>query len=141
MILYHLIIQASDRIARDIQKNLLPHSIPQYKKFDIAAFNMPSKQVGGDFYDIIPLDNSSFCIAIADVSGKGVPAALKGPELKCESLMEWLELEEKAALRRGGLVVARIAVGLVGFLAVGMLAFTTMLAFTAMRREWQVTVI
>ena len=63
-------------IARDIQKNLLPHSIPQYKKFDIAAFNMTSKQVGGDFYDIIPLDDSSFCIAIADVSGKGVPAAL-----------------------------------------------------------------
>ena len=63
-------------IARDIQKNLLPHSIPQYKKFDIAAFNISSKQVGGDFYDIIPLDDSSFCIAIADVSGKGVPAAL-----------------------------------------------------------------
>lgn len=63
-------------IARDIQKNLLPHSIPEYKKFDVAAFNMPSKQVGGDFYDIIPLDDSSFCIAIADVSGKGVPAAL-----------------------------------------------------------------
>ena len=63
-------------IARDIQKNLLPHTIPQYKKFDIAAYNMTSKQVGGDFYDIIPLDDSSFCIAIADVSGKGVPAAL-----------------------------------------------------------------
>jgi sigma-B regulation protein RsbU (phosphoserine phosphatase) len=63
-------------IARDIQKNLLPHTIPQYKKFDIAAYNMTSKQVGGDFYDIIPLNDSSFCIAIADVSGKGVPAAL-----------------------------------------------------------------
>jgi phosphoserine phosphatase RsbU/P len=63
-------------IARDIQTNLLPHTIPQYKRFDIAAFNMPSKQVGGDFYDIIPLGDSSFCIAIADVSGKGVPAAL-----------------------------------------------------------------
>jgi sigma-B regulation protein RsbU (phosphoserine phosphatase) len=63
-------------IARDIQKNLLPHSIPQYKKFDIAAYNITSKQVGGDFYDIIPLNDSSFCIAIADVSGKGVPAAL-----------------------------------------------------------------
>jgi phosphoserine phosphatase RsbU/P len=63
-------------IARGIQKNLLPHSIPQYKNFDIAAYNITSKQVGGDFYDIIPLDESSFCIAIADVSGKGVPAAL-----------------------------------------------------------------
>jgi sigma-B regulation protein RsbU (phosphoserine phosphatase) len=63
-------------IARDIQKNLLPHSMPQFKKFDLAAYNIPSKQVGGDFYDIIPLDTSSFCVAIADVSGKGVPAAL-----------------------------------------------------------------
>lgn len=63
-------------IARDIQRNLLPHSIPQYKRVDIAAYNIPSKQVGGDFYDIIPLDDNSFCIAIADVSGKGVPAAL-----------------------------------------------------------------
>lgn len=63
-------------IARDIQKNLLPHSIPQYDRFDVAALNISSKQVGGDFYDIIPLDEKSFCAAIADVSGKGVPAAL-----------------------------------------------------------------
>jgi sigma-B regulation protein RsbU (phosphoserine phosphatase) len=38
--------------------------------------NLSSKQVGGDYYDIIPLDEKSFCVAIADVSGKGVPAAL-----------------------------------------------------------------
>ena len=63
-------------IARDIQRNLLPHSIPKYNRVDIAAYNIPSKQVGGDFYDIIPLDENSFCLAIADVSGKGVPAAL-----------------------------------------------------------------
>lgn len=63
-------------IARDIQRNLLPHSIPSYDRFDIAALNISSKQVGGDFYDIIPLDEKSFCAAIADVSGKGVPAAL-----------------------------------------------------------------
>ncbi len=63
-------------IARDIQRNLLPHSIPRYKNFEIAAENLSSKQVGGDYYDVIKLDEDSFCIAIADVSGKGVPAAL-----------------------------------------------------------------
>ena len=63
-------------IARDIQRNLLPHSIPEYEKYDIAALNVSSKQVGGDYYDVIPIDNEKFYIAIADVSGKGVPASL-----------------------------------------------------------------
>ena len=63
-------------LARGIQKNLLPSVIPTYKNFDISAFNLTSQQVGGDYYDIITLDEDSFCIAIGDVSGKGVPAAL-----------------------------------------------------------------
>jgi len=63
-------------IARDIQKNLLPHSIPEFSNFDIAAVTLSSKQVGGDYYDIITLDQNTFCLAIGDVSGKGVPAAL-----------------------------------------------------------------
>jgi sigma-B regulation protein RsbU (phosphoserine phosphatase) len=63
-------------IARDIQRNLLPQSLPDYEKFDIAALNVSSKQVGGDYYDVIPLDDDKFYIAIADVSGKGVPASL-----------------------------------------------------------------
>lgn len=63
-------------IARDIQKNLLPHEIPEFKNIEISASNVSSKQVGGDFYDVIPLSENSFCAAIADVSGKGVPAAL-----------------------------------------------------------------
>ena len=63
-------------IARDIQCNLLPHKIPNFKNFDIAASTVFSKQVGGDYYDIITLDSSNFCIAVADVSGKGVSAAL-----------------------------------------------------------------
>jgi len=63
-------------IARGIQKNLLPHSIPQFKSFEIAAINISSQHVGGDYYDIITLNENNFCIAIGDVSGKGVPAAL-----------------------------------------------------------------
>lgn len=63
-------------IARDIQRNLLPQKIPEYSSFDLAAVNVSSRQVGGDYYDIIKLSEDKFCIAIGDVSGKGVPAAL-----------------------------------------------------------------
>ncbi len=63
-------------IARGIQKNLLPHSIPKFDRFEISAINLSSRQVGGDYYDIITLDENNYCIAIGDVSGKGVPAAL-----------------------------------------------------------------
>jgi phosphoserine phosphatase RsbU/P len=63
-------------IARDIQRNLLPKAIPYYINFELSAANISSRQVGGDYYDIIPLDDKSFSLAIADVSGKGVPAAL-----------------------------------------------------------------
>lgn len=63
-------------IAHDIQKNLLPHKIPQFSNFDVVANTVFSKQVGGDYYDVIKLDNNNFCVAIADVSGKGVSAAL-----------------------------------------------------------------
>lgn len=63
-------------LAREIQRNLLPQKIPDYKSFDISAVNISSKQVGGDYYDIIELDKDDCVVAIADVSGKGVPASL-----------------------------------------------------------------
>lgn len=62
--------------ARDIQQNLLPSQIPPTNHFDIAAINLPSKQVGGDYFDIIKVDEGKYIIAIADVSGKGIPASL-----------------------------------------------------------------
>ena len=63
-------------IAREIQRNLFPQKIPYLNNFDIAAVNVSSKQVGGDYYDIIELDENDCVVAIADVSGKGVPASL-----------------------------------------------------------------
>jgi sigma-B regulation protein RsbU (phosphoserine phosphatase) len=62
--------------AREIQRNLLPENIPIYKNFEIAAVNLSSKQVGGDYYDIIEQNSNECFIAIADVSGKGIPASL-----------------------------------------------------------------
>ena len=69
-------IEEELEIAREIQGNLLPQKKPSYKHFDVVAENITSRQVGGDYYDIISLDEKNFCIAIADVVGKGVPAAL-----------------------------------------------------------------
>jgi sigma-B regulation protein RsbU (phosphoserine phosphatase) len=59
-----------------IQKNLLPKAIPGLGNFEIEAKSISSRQIGGDYYDIIKLDECHYAVAIADVSGKGVPAAL-----------------------------------------------------------------
>lgn len=64
------------QIARNIQKNLFPRDIPKMKNFEIAALNLPTKQVGGDYYDLIKLDEKNTLFAVGDVSGKGVPASL-----------------------------------------------------------------
>ncbi len=63
-------------IAKKIQRNLLPNKLPIMKNFEIAAFNSAARQVGGDYYDAIKLDNGKVLLAVADVSGKGVQAAL-----------------------------------------------------------------
>jgi len=63
-------------IARGIQQNFLPESAPQIEGAELAAVNVPALEVGGDFYDFIPVAADKWGLVIADVSGKGVPAAL-----------------------------------------------------------------
>ncbi len=63
-------------IAREIQQGLLPRSLPVIEGFDAAAINVPSKQVGGDYYDVVQISPHEFIFAIGDVSGKGTGAAL-----------------------------------------------------------------
>ncbi|MBN1782354.1 SpoIIE family protein phosphatase [bacterium] len=63
-------------LARNIQQNMLPKDTPVYEHVDIAAINIPSHEVGGDYYDLIPLDENKFGVAIADVAGKGAGAAM-----------------------------------------------------------------
>jgi phosphoserine phosphatase RsbU/P len=64
------------KIAREIQQGLLPEKLPSIPGFDIAALTIPSKEVGGDYYDVITRRNGDYILAIGDVSGKGTPAAL-----------------------------------------------------------------
>lgn len=64
------------KIAREIQRDFLPHEDPTIPGYDICGTNISLGQVGGDYYDFIKIVDGQTGIAIADVSGKGVPAAL-----------------------------------------------------------------
>jgi sigma-B regulation protein RsbU (phosphoserine phosphatase) len=67
------------RLATDIQSSILPANFPAFpdrKEFDLYASMTPAKEVGGDFYDFFLIDRDHLGLVIADVSGKGVPAAL-----------------------------------------------------------------
>lgn len=63
-------------IARQVQTFLFPKNLPQSELLQIEASYIPHKNVGGDYYDYLELGNGKFLLCIADVSGKGVPAAL-----------------------------------------------------------------
>jgi len=63
-------------IAREIQKSFLPKEIPELEGYEMAATTRPAREVGGDFYDFFPLSNTASGFLVADVSGKGIPAAL-----------------------------------------------------------------
>ena len=63
-------------IARDIQRILLPAEAPAINGFQISGLNVPARQVSGDYFDYIQVDDERLGVAIADVSGKGVPASL-----------------------------------------------------------------
>ena len=72
-------IGAELNIAHQIQMSMLPFIFPAFpdkKEFDLYAIMQPAKEVGGDFYDYFMVDQNTLAIVMADVSGKGVPAAL-----------------------------------------------------------------
>ena len=72
-------IESELNLASGIQADMLPNIFPAFpdrKEFDIYATMEPAKEVGGDFYDFFLIDDDHLCMIMADVSGKGVPAAL-----------------------------------------------------------------
>lgn len=68
--------------AWEVQRNLWPQRLPEIAGIALAASSTPAREVGGDYFDVIPLSNERYCIALADVSGKGLPAALVSTMVK-----------------------------------------------------------
>ncbi len=64
------------QVAHEIQRILLPTSAPDVSGFQISGINIPARQVSGDYYDYLQVDGEHCGVAIADVSGKGIPASL-----------------------------------------------------------------
>lgn len=78
-------IEQELRVAHDFQKMLLPVACPTLEGFEVAAFSAPALEVGGDYYDFFFVDDEKryLGIAIADVSGKGIPGALIMSMVRC----------------------------------------------------------
>ena len=69
-------LEAEINIARDIQQALLPRAFKEYANLDVSGCNFPCLSVGGDYFDVFPIDDDRTAFLIADVSGKGLGAAL-----------------------------------------------------------------
>jgi sigma-B regulation protein RsbU (phosphoserine phosphatase) len=70
------------RVARTIQEGLVPKSVPRVNAVDLFGFTAPAREVGGDYYDWVPLPDGRIGCVVADVSGKGMPAALLMAQLQ-----------------------------------------------------------
>src|SRR5215217_6294712 len=69
-------IEQELRVARLIQQTLLPKHVPDLPGYQLAAYYQPAREVGGDFYDFLDLENGHLGLVVGDVTDKGVPAAI-----------------------------------------------------------------
>jgi len=91
----YLLLKHDLRMAEEIQRQLLPNSIPSVEGFDIYGSSIPSHSVGGDYYDFIRRGRNSWLICLGDATGKGIPAAMIMANL--QATIRSLALEEKSA--------------------------------------------
>jgi phosphoserine phosphatase RsbU/P len=96
--------------AREIQNNLLPKNIPQVKDYEIAGMTQPVRYVGGDYYNVVRISETQTVLCIADVSGKGMPAALLMSSLQAalKPLM-WDSRSPRELCRRLNRILCEIA--------------------------------
>lgn len=87
-------------LARQIQRTSLLSEFPALPRCEVHALSVPSKHVGGDFYDVVEAGDGSFLVAIADVSGKGVPAALLSSMLQAALRTQAATVSAPAAILR-----------------------------------------
>jgi sigma-B regulation protein RsbU (phosphoserine phosphatase) len=75
-------IQYEMYLARNIQKGLLPRDLPQSDFFQVMSVTTPTEAIGGDYYDVLELPDGRYGFALADVAGKGLPAALMAASMQ-----------------------------------------------------------
>jgi serine phosphatase RsbU (regulator of sigma subunit) len=92
-------IEQELRVARLIQQTLLPKSVPGLPGYDVAAYYRPAREVGGDFYDFLELEDGRLGLVVGDATGHGVPAAL---------MMANTQSVLRAVAQRGGSEPGRI---------------------------------
>jgi len=88
------------QLARRIQRSFLLEEFPRRTRVEVHAVNVSSKEVSGDFYDVVPAGDDSVLLAIADVSGKGVPAALLSSMLQASLRTQAGAVASPAAMLR-----------------------------------------
>jgi sigma-B regulation protein RsbU (phosphoserine phosphatase) len=69
-------LERDAELAADIQRQLLPSAVPELEGYELAGWNRPARHVGGDYYNFIPAPDKRLVFLVADVTGKGMPAAL-----------------------------------------------------------------
>lgn len=108
-------VEREMEIASEIHEVLLSNQFPRCdSRMEIAAFNLPSAKIDGDFYDYLPFDSGSMDLVLGDVMGKGVSAALIGAATKSYFLraIAQLSIQERAARPNIQEIVAMTAAGL-----------------------------
>lgn len=93
-------IEEELNLAHQIQQTFLKSDFPALPRCEVHAVNLPSRQVGGDYYDVVTAPDGSFLVAIADVAGKGVPAALLSSMLQAALRTQARSVESPAAILR-----------------------------------------
>ena len=105
----HRLINRELEIAEAIQRSLLPRNLPEIPDFSLAGYCKCARPIGGDFYDVIRLPDSSLLLVIADVMGKGVPAETRTAILDRCATNNWLLLGPLFVAPGGGRVEVRPA--------------------------------
>jgi phosphoserine phosphatase RsbU/P len=90
-------VEGQLKLAREVQAGLLPRLPPELPGYEMAGTNLPTWTIGGDYYDWVPLEDGRMGMVVADVSGKGIPAAL---------IMATFRAALRAEMRRGAPVTA-----------------------------------
>ncbi len=97
-------------LAREVQLSFLPRGMPALPGYEFSAYYQPAQEVGGDYYDFIPLADGRLALAVADVAGKGVSAALIAARLFSDTRLSlWAESDLRAAVRKLNKIIFEFA--------------------------------